>query len=166
MSLQAARIEMLQRMPFFGGIRSDAIEILLDPVRTLRVAAGRYFFRENDPGDSMFVLESGHASVLKRWQARSYELHSLGPGDCFGEMSLMDLGPRSASVRAVEDCSAIEVSADALLRLFERDAVQFALVQMNMGREVCRRLRTTDDLLFRVGNGEPLEEGQTGFHAL
>jgi CRP-like cAMP-binding protein len=165
-SLQAARIELLQRMAFFGGIRSDAIQILLDPVRTVRVAARQCFFREADPGDSMFVLESGRASVLKRWQGRDYELLGLAAGDCFGEMSLMDLGPRSASVRAVEDCTAIEVGTDALLRLFERDAEQFTLIQMNMGREVCRRLRATDDLLFRAGNGELPAAAQTGFLAI
>jgi CRP-like cAMP-binding protein len=69
-------------------------------------------------------------------------------------MALMDLCPRSASVLAEEDCRAIELTAADLLRLFERDAEQFALIQMNIGREVCRRLRTTDDLLFRATMGE------------
>jgi len=56
--------------------------------------------------------------------------------------------PRSASVKAIEDCSAIELRPDHLMRLFERDVEQFALIQMNMGREVCRRLRATDERLF------------------
>jgi len=159
-TLQAARIELLQRMPFFGGIRADAIETLLDHARTVRVPAQGFFFREGDPGDSMFVLESGAVRVLKGWRGQDYELHRFGVGDCFGEMSLMDLGPRSASVRAVEACSAIELGADDLLRLFERDVEQFALIQMNMGREVCRRLRATDELLFRAGNGETVPEAQ------
>jgi CRP/FNR family transcriptional regulator, cyclic AMP receptor protein len=63
-------------------------------------------------------------------------------------MALMDLMPRSASVKALEDCSAIELRSDQLMRLFEFDVEQFALIQMNMGREVCRRLRTTDAQLF------------------
>jgi CRP-like cAMP-binding protein len=60
----------------------------------------------------------------------------------------MDLCPRSASVRADDDCQALELSAAALLGLFERDPEQFALIQMNMGREVCRRLRAADQQLF------------------
>jgi CRP-like cAMP-binding protein len=57
-------------------------------------------------------------------------------------------------VRAEEDCRALELGADDLLALFERDPEQFTLVQMNIGREVCRRLRATDELLFRLRVGE------------
>ena len=92
--------------------------------------------------------------VIKGWQGNDTELHRLGAGDCFGEMALMDLFPRSASVFAIEDCRAIELAAADLLRLFERDAEQFALIQMNIGREVCRRLRATDEQLYQVTMGE------------
>ena len=69
----------------------------------------------------------------------------------------MDLFPRSASIRALADCSAIELTPDDLLRLYEHDLEQFTLVQMNIGREVCRRLRATDELLFRARMGEGAE---------
>jgi CRP-like cAMP-binding protein len=65
-------------------------------------------------------------------------------------MALMDLLPRSASVRADEDCAALELGIATLHALFEHDVEQFALVQMNMGREISRRLRQTDDVLFRA----------------
>jgi CRP/FNR family cyclic AMP-dependent transcriptional regulator len=84
-------------------------------------------------------------------------LRRLEQGDCFGEMALLDLFPRSASVRADEDCSAIEISSANLMRLFERDVEQFALIQMNIAREMSRRLRVTGDLLFRARMGEALE---------
>jgi CRP-like cAMP-binding protein len=102
----------------------------------------------------MFVLQSGHVAVVKQWHGQSLRLHELDAGDCFGEMALMDLLPRSASVRAETDCQAIELSLVDLLRLYEHDVEQFALIQMNLGREVCRRLRATDELLFRWGMGE------------
>jgi CRP-like cAMP-binding protein len=60
----------------------------------------------------------------------------------------MDHYPRSASVRAVSDCTAICVSAANLYEIYERDVKQFALIQMNIGREVTRRLRKADDQLF------------------
>jgi CRP/FNR family transcriptional regulator, cyclic AMP receptor protein len=65
-------------------------------------------------------------------------------------MAVMDLRPRSASVRAVEDCAAIRISAANLYQVYSHDLKQFALIQMNMGREVCRRLRELDDRLFSV----------------
>ena len=62
----------------------------------------------------------------------------------------MDLLPRSASVRADADCNALELVPATLHELFARDIEQFALIQMNIGREVCRRLRETDEMLFRA----------------
>jgi CRP/FNR family transcriptional regulator, cyclic AMP receptor protein len=148
------RIEVLQRMPIFGALRDDALQTLLEHARTREVAAGAFYFHEGDAARSMFVLEAGRGLVTKAWCGREFVLNALGPGDCFGEMSLMDLGPRSASVLAEQDCRAIEFSTDDLMNLYERDVEQFALVQMNISREVCRRLRATDELLFRAQMGE------------
>jgi len=146
--MQAARIELLQGMPIFGAIREDALRFLLEQAQVVAVGVGAYFFREGDDAQGMFVLEAGRAAVLKNWQGRRYRLHEFGRGDCFGEMALMDLMPRSASVKALEDCRAIELRPEHLMRLFEFDVEQFALIQMNMGREVCRRLRAADERLF------------------
>ena len=146
--MQEMRIELLQRMPIFGGIRDEILRFLLDLSPVVFAARDDFFFRENDEGQSMFVLEAGRAAVMKHWQGRDWPLRHLEQGDCFGEMALMDLSPRSASVRAVADCAAIELSAASLYKLYEHDLEQFAIIQMNMGREVCRRLRATDERLF------------------
>jgi CRP-like cAMP-binding protein len=119
----------------------------------MKVRAGEYFFREHDAADSMFVLEAGQVAVLKTWQSEESLLRTLRTGDCFGEMALMDLQPRSASVRALEDCAAVQVSAASLYRVYEHDLEQFALIQMNMGREISRRLREADERLFRTRMG-------------
>jgi CRP/FNR family cyclic AMP-dependent transcriptional regulator len=150
----AMRVELLQGMPIFGAIDERALAFLLEQTRTVTVRAGEYFFRETDPADCMYVLEAGRVAVLKSWQGRELLMRYLGEGDCFGEMALMDLLPRSASVRAEEDCKAIVLTPEQFNRLFEHDPVQFTLIQMNIGREVCRRLRVTDELLFRAKMGE------------
>ena len=154
--MQATRIELLQCMPIFGAIRADVLRFLVEHANVVTVAAGDYFFREGDQAHGMFVLEAGRVAVLKNWEGRKYKLHQFERGDCFGEMALMDLMPRSASVKALERCSAIELRPDHLMRVFELDVEQFALIQMNMGREVCRRLRATDERLFAAEmNAEP-----------
>ena len=147
-------VEMLERIPVFGALREDALNLLLEHAHDVRVQRGSWFFHEADTADSMFVLKRGRVSVIKGWQGRSVLLGQLGTGDCFGEMALMDLMPRSASVRADEDCLAVEFNAGDLLVLFEHDVEQFALMQMNLAREVCRRLRITDELLFRARMGD------------
>ena len=151
--MQEARIRLLQRMAIFGGIRDEILEFLLERSAFVRVPKDGYFFRQDDHGESMFVLEEGKAAVLRRWQESDFLLRILERGDCFGEMALMDLSPRSASVRAVEDCSAIEVSAASLYELYRKDLGQFAMIEMNMGREVSRRLRASDERLFRARMG-------------
>lgn len=146
----AARVELLQQMPIFGGVREDALQWLLTPPHPRQVAAGGYFFHQGDPAQCMYVLESGRVAVIKQWQGHQLVLRQLGPGDCFGEMALLDLFPRSAAVRAIDDCLAIELAPADLLRLYEQDVAQFALVQMNLGREMSRRLRVTDQMLFET----------------
>jgi CRP/FNR family cyclic AMP-dependent transcriptional regulator len=162
--MEKARIELLQRMPVFGGIRADILEFLLPRCPIVEVRAGAFFFRENDAADSMFVVEAGKVAVLKSWRNEEYLLHTLGPGDCFGEMALMDLMPRSASVRAIDDCRAIQLSAANLYQVYEKDLEQFAMIQMNMGREVSRRLREADERLFRAKMGMPDADAQHLFH--
>ena len=152
--MAATRIELLQRMPIFGALRDDTLQFLLELAREKAVPAGDFFFRETDPADCLYVLESGRAAVVKSWDGGEFVLRHLERGDCFGEMALMDFFPRCASVRAVADCQALALSPADLLRLFERDAEQFALIQMNMGREVCRRLRESDEQLFRARMNE------------
>ena len=156
--MQEARIELLQHMPVFGGIRADVLRFLLGLCPVVSVPASEFFFRENDQADSMFVLEAGIAAVLKSWGGEEYLLRTLKEGDCFGEMAIMDLFPRSASVRAVEDCTAIRLSAANLYQVCAQDPKQFALIQMNMGREVCRRLRESDNRLFSARMGTPVAD--------
>lgn len=146
--MESKRIALLQQMPLFGGIREDTLSFLLGVSRDARVRGGGCFFREGEPGESMFVLESGTVEVRKKTRQTMLLLSRLGPGDCFGEMALIDLAPRSASVQALEDCSAFEIFAASLHQLYERDLEQFALIQMNMARELSRRLRATDERLL------------------
>lgn len=160
--MDASAIAWLQRVPVFGALREDSLEYLLGHARHRDVPAGEWFFREGDTADAMYVLERGAVVVLKGWRGQAFELRRLEAGDCFGEMALLDLYPRSASVRALADCSAIVLPPGALLDLFERDAEQFALIQMNIGREICRRLRQTDEMLFRARMGEPLPRPPAG----
>ena len=153
--MQKARIELLQQMPIFGGIRTEILQTLLALCPVVSVPTNQFFFHEHDQGDSMFVLEMGKAAVLKAWRGQDYLLQILKAGDCFGEMAVMDHGPRSASVRAVEDCIAICISSANLYEVYARDLKQFTLIQMNMGREVCRRLREANNRLFGARMGMP-----------
>ena len=153
------RLSLLQEMPVFGGIREDILNFLLELAPIVSMPPGQFFFHQGDRADSMFVLERGTVAILKSWQGREYLLQHLHKGDCFGEMALIDLCPRSGSVLALEDCSAIEVSSTALHRVYEKDLEQLAMLYMNMGREVSRRLREATERLFQSKiEAEPIGE--------
>lgn len=139
----------LQAMPIFGGMSEPALTFLLQQCPEVKIGVGEYFFKEGDEGDSLFILKSGSALVVK---GRSLKLRQLARGDCFGEMTLIDLNPRSASVQALEPCSALELSNQTLFALYEAHLEQFALIQMNLLREVSRRLRYLDERLVNIDN--------------
>ncbi len=154
--MQYDRLHMLQAMPIFGGIREDILEFILDKATIVSIPREEYFFREDVRGTSMYVLEKGKVLVTKTWEDHEYVLAEMGKGDCFGEMSLIDLGPRTASVLALEDCRAIKLTNVNILKIYQHDLEQFVMIQMNMAREVSRRLRHTDEILFQkfVKNNE------------
>jgi CRP-like cAMP-binding protein len=143
-----SRIELLQAMPIFGAIGEAALGFLLARARSVAVARGECFFRQGDAAQSMFVLESGSVEICRGVGGRERLVRHLEAGDCFGEMALLDLHPRSATIRALEDCRAIELASADLHALYEHDLEAFALIQMNLAREMSRRLRATDELLF------------------
>ena len=144
------RIDLLQRMPVFGAASAETLAFILETTRDFVVPTGGYFFREGDEAGSMFVLESGRVEVLREYGGQKVRLCELGPGDCFGEMSLIECRNRSAAVKALTNCTAIELPLDTLHTLYERDLKQFVLIQMNIAREISRRLRTADKLLFEA----------------
>jgi len=147
--MREAHLKLLQAMPIFGGIGEDVLELLLEQAPVIAVKKYEYFFHEGEQGASMFVLESGKVAVLRKWNGRMHSIKHFSQGDCFGEMALIDLGRRSASIRAMEDCIAIELSNATLMQLYQKDIEQFAMIYMNVSRELSRRLRNADMELFQ-----------------
>ncbi|TWU49158.1 Crp/Fnr family transcriptional regulator [Rubripirellula reticaptiva] len=145
-----AKIELLRRMPAFGGLKPPVIDWIYCQSSVIAATAGEYFFREGEPGESLFVLQSGTVLVTRQCLSESIELGRLREGDCFGEMALIDFRPRSATIIAETDCQAIKVPRQSLASLYQQDVEQYAIIMMNLGREVSRRLRMADDCLFHL----------------
>lgn len=78
--MRDTRIELLQQMPVFGGIRADVLQTLLDLCPVVSIAANEYFFREHDQANSMFVIESGNVAILKNWRGQEHLLKILKEG--------------------------------------------------------------------------------------
>lgn len=157
---------IMQDIPIFATLSDATLGFLLDRSTEVHRRKGEVFIKEGDVAYSLFILQSGQAIVLKHWDGNQYQIGSLNPGDCFGEVSLMDIHPRSAGVLAVQDSVAFEIGAPAVIELCQHDLSQFTILQMNLAREISRRLRNADEQIFRyrmVPNATTRELGYREF---
>ena len=143
-------LEILRKMPVFGGLSPDALSLIFERSELLHKRAGEYFFYEHDAASSVYVIRKGEVVVEKDWHGLPVVVANLGEGQCFGELSLLDLQPRSAAIRATTDCETIQISIHLLHDLYRQDLEQYAIIMMNMGREVSRRFRATSEKLFEL----------------
>ena len=139
------RIRLLQTMPFFGAINDKSVELILSQSEVCQIPAGDYLYRQGDQGDCLYVLEKGRVDILKELEDIAAKLCTIEEGGCFGELALIACTPRSAAARAATECQVIRIHQSALHNLYKEDVEQFLLLQMNMAREVCRRLQEVDD---------------------
>lgn len=151
--------QLIQKTAVCGGLKRETLHFILRQSSEQDFPEGRFFFHEGDAGDCLYVIRSGTAVVERSWEGNPIVLARVGPGDCFGEMSLIDLQRRFASVRAETDCCVIRIPYTSLGKLCQVDTEQYAMVMMNLGREVSRRLRIAGDRLFRYQQ----EHGQQWF---
>ncbi|EXI82194.1 MAG: cAMP regulatory protein [Candidatus Accumulibacter appositus] len=156
-------IQFLQEQALFGGVDDRAMAAIIPLLSELNFAAGEAIVSEGDDGDTLFIICSGSVEVLKASAAEDghfeKRLAVLKVGDVFGEMELIDMQRRSATVRALEPVSALALSNGDLFLIYESDLPTFTLIVLNLARELSRRLRTLDDLAVHymaiTPSGEP-----------
>jgi CRP-like cAMP-binding protein len=138
----------LRNIGLFGALSDDVLDYLSGLLTVEAPPAGATLFREGDDANAMFVVISGEVEVLKR-SKRSTEARVavLGPGDWFGEMSIVDIQPRSATVRALAPSRLLRVSSADLDALYRHDLRSYAIIILNLARELSRRLRVADGIL-------------------
>jgi CRP-like cAMP-binding protein len=114
-----------------------------DPRARLLVAfaAGQEVFREGRPGAEMFIIEDGEVEISRLHGAAEKRLSTLGPGDFFGEMALLEDRPRSATARARTACKLLPIDASTFDQLL-RDNSEIAIRMM---RSLSGRLRRYED---------------------
>lgn len=115
-----------------------------------RVAPGAALCREGEPGRSCFLLVSGEAEVLRATAGGDRVLAALGPGAFVGQIALVDRGPRSATVRAVTACVALELSRDAFEQLLAASSPLALRFQESIAVAGIRQLRQATAVLARL----------------
>jgi CRP/FNR family cyclic AMP-dependent transcriptional regulator len=112
---QSSYLEHLGRIPLFRSCNKKELSIIAKSVDELTVAAGRVLTSEGAAAREAFVIVDGEASVT----IDGSEIAKLGPGDHFGELALLDGGPRTATVTAITDLTVVVVDQRSFFALLD-----------------------------------------------
>ncbi|MGI8890910.1 MAG: DUF1003 domain-containing protein [Chthoniobacterales bacterium] len=150
------KIDALRSVPLFRALDEDAAEELCALLTMREVTAGTSLFHRGEPGDSMYLVETGCVRIsLKDTDGHDTTLAEMGKGDFFGEMSILDGDPRSADATVTTD-SRLAVLPRAEFRDF---LLKNPDVALGILTALTHRLRRTDDLLrHRVSRNANDEE--------
>jgi len=138
----------LRAIGLFGALSDDVLRHFFAALTVQVIETGITLFREGEDGREMFVLLQGELEVLKRsHRGTDARVALLGPGDWVGDMSIVDIQPRSATVRALAPTRLLRVTAADLDNVYRNDLKAYSIVILNLARELSRRLRVTDGIL-------------------
>ncbi len=107
------RVLLLKGVELFEAVPSDELAAIARIATEVRIEAGRPVLREGEPGDSLYFVVEGRAAVHKDGRA----IAELGERGVFGELALLDPGPRSASVDATTDLVLLEIKRDDFVEI-------------------------------------------------
>jgi CRP-like cAMP-binding protein len=139
---------LLRDIGLFGALPEDVLVRLTQTLKVVHVLAGTVLFKEGEDGRAMYVVLRGEVEVTKRsHRGTDARMAILGPGDWFGEMSIVDVQPRSASVVALAPSSLLMVTSNDLDQLYRQDLKAYSIIALNLARELSRRLRVADAIL-------------------
>ena len=149
--------EMLAGVQLFALLDEQDRAFLAARVGLVRFKAGDVIFNYGDPAHSMYVLKSGTVELtLKTKTGENMLLANRGANDFFGEISLLDGGPRTANARAIDDVEALEIDRGYLDELFRiKPAAALDLLAATGSR-----LRQTTQLLRNANTRNPNEDIQ------
>jgi CRP-like cAMP-binding protein len=139
--------------PFFGGLMDESLDRLIGMLVERHFEVGSTVFREEEQGRSMYIVHSGELLVCKRGDSgRMVRMARLLPGDFFGEMTLIEMQNRSATVMVEQPSVLYELTAKNLYAFYVADVHAYAMVLQNINRELCRRLRKADERIAEVAD--------------
>lgn len=133
----------------------EQIDEILPLMKHETYAAGQNIITEGEPNDQIRFIISGRAEVFKN----GLVLAECQMGDTVGEMEVLDMLPSAATVRAISTVEIASLSNTTLHGIYKRDIKAFALIMMNLARDLARRLHRADELATG-SKGETLQRSE------
>jgi CRP/FNR family transcriptional regulator, cyclic AMP receptor protein len=135
---------VIRKAPIFLGLDSGAADALRASMNLVKLRKGQSLFKEGDDGDHLFVVSSGKVKLgTKSVDGRENLLMILGPGDMFGELSLFDSGPRTATATAVTDSKLLALGQDKVIPWVK----EHPEVSLQLLARLASRLRRTNEVV-------------------
>ena len=135
---------VIRKAPLFSGLDSSAADSLRTSMNLVKLRKGQSLFKEGDDGDHLFVVSSGKVKLgTKSVDGRENLLMILGPGDMFGELSLFDSGPRTATATAVTDSKLLALGQDKVIPWVK----EHPEVSLQLLARLASRLRRTNEVV-------------------
>ena len=139
----APNTEFLKRVSWFEDLDQRSLDAIANAAVEQTYQPGQYIMRQGDTGVGAFIIRSGKVEVVQEKDGKETKLATLGAGDVVGEMALLDEFPRSASVRAVEQTSALGIQRWHFKGILESHP-QLALALLPI---LTRRIRNAEGML-------------------
>jgi CRP-like cAMP-binding protein len=134
-------LKKLQELPLFAEFTDAEMEGVISLIDKVDFAADECVVKQDEEGDCMYVLTEGSARVVHRRDGQAFELAKLKVGDFFGELALVDSGPRSADVETLTACKMLRIEHGALRAISGvYPAAAFKLL-IAIGRALVQRMR-------------------------
>ena len=138
-------ITFLRSVPVFGGLEGHSLENLIDLLEERSFKPGDAIFNEGELGRTMYVLREGDVEVSRKSNSgKKTVIVDLGAGETFGEMTLVELQPRSATCVAKKRCVTYSLTNMDLYHLYQQDNYAYVIILQNICRMLSRRLRKAD----------------------
>lgn len=134
---------LLLRLNLFRGLDDMELMLLLEEADLAEFVEGDSPVVEGEQGQFMFIILSGRLRIAKRSFGIQKVIGELGPGECFGEMSLIEARARSASVKALTACKLLRIDGDKMARV---PAIA-AILYRNIAALLSQRLRHANEIL-------------------
>lgn len=149
------RVIFLKKVPFFQGMTVDQIEMLANICEEEFFAQDTPIFEQNDPGGVLYVVVSGKVAIERegRRKGSTVRLATVEARSYFGEMSLFDKGPRSASARAIQDTLTLSLRREPLIGLVR----QYPDLSLELILVLSQRVRQANDRIAQLTRSRPRE---------
>ena len=141
-------LAILAKISLFGGTTEEQLKSVLRRLQVGLVKQGEYVFQAGDDPLYIYIVKRGKLDLLLCDGDVRVGVHELGVGECFGEASIMSMHKHTADAVAKEESEVMVLSRRALIELRHENIDLFALLMMNIARELARRLHGTDELLL------------------